>query len=119
MKLELATLTFSLLVVRPRKPFFEWLDNLARRRGCKIESIYFAEEDGVWIIPALGTFDCSVAADEYIASLKPVIIKRELGRFGLTAEEIPGPWTVELCDKLFDLEIRDTACLAPEKANGR
>ena len=106
---NLEKMIFSVLVVRPREAFFDWLKPVIQRQNWKLDEIYHPEEDSIWLIPAAGTFSSSDEIDKYITNLKPAILKHELGRFGPLPEEFPAPLSADVCDKFFVVELRDRA----------
>lgn len=112
MQLDLKKMTFSLVLLRPRDPFFEWLGRILSRRGLVIEQVYFPEENGVWIIPAIGTFDDGDAFCLYLDELKILMVREEMGKFGPEEVDFPSDITVLFCNEMFDFEIRDRAHLA-------
>lgn len=111
--LDIKNLQFSLVIVHPREAFFEWLKPIVARQGFTLEMVYFPQEDAVWIIPAIGTFNDSESFDRYLNRLKSVITRTEMGKFGPNLEDLPSNFTTEFCDSLFDFEVRNGAQIAP------
>lgn len=109
---DLNAMIFSLVVVRPKEEFFRWLEPILLRSELDINQVYFPEECGVWLVPAIGTFDDETAFKLYLDSLKPKFVREELGKFGPEMTDIPAPITLAFCNELFEFEIRDRAQLA-------
>jgi hypothetical protein len=108
---DLNAMIFSLVVVRPKEEFFRWLEPILLRNELSINHVYFPEECGVWLVPAIGTFDDESAFKLYLDSLKPKLVREELGRFGPEITDVPVPITLAFCNELFEFEIRDRAQL--------
>jgi hypothetical protein len=109
MKFDLNAMIFSLIILRPKEAFFRWLDPILLRNDLSIDQVYFPEECGVWLVPAIGTFDDEPAFRSYLDSIKPVIVREELGKFGPEMADVPAQITLAVCNDLFDFEIRDHA----------
>lgn len=110
---DAGNLIFSLVIVRPREAFFEWLKPVLRKKDFILDQVYFPEENGVWIIPAIGTFNDTAEFEKYLEDLKPLIVKQEMGKFGPDVEDMPQEITSNLCNTYFDFEVRDRAQKAP------
>lgn len=108
LSLDLARLDFSLFILYPKPHFLLWLQSVldAQGKGTHIKNIYFPEEDGVWLIPA--RFHWHQHFQAFIACLKPIILKRELGKWG-PGELMPPIISAETFDEFFDFHIRDQA----------
>lgn len=109
---DLTGMTFSLIVLRPKKAFFEWLEPVVLKRGLSLDDVFFPEESGVWLIPSIGSFDDTPSFEGYLQRLKPVIVLDELGKFGPDTSEMPSRIDVSICDALFEFEVRDRAQIA-------
>lgn len=70
-----------------------------------LEEIYFPEEDSVILVPHVSKFPDYSAFLDFIERIKPKLLARELGRFGIPypAEKI----TAREFESLFSLGIRD------------
>ncbi len=106
-QIDTGNLMFSLVILRPRAAFFDWLKPVLRKKQFSLDQVYFAEENGVWVIPAIGTFNDTPELEKYLEDLKPMMVKEELGKFGPDAEDMPQEITPVLCNSLFDFEVRD------------
>lgn len=111
--LDLKKLQFSLVIIRPRAAFFEWLKPVVSKQGFTIDKVYFPQEDAVWIIPAIGTFNDTGSFNSYLNDLKAVITREEMGKFGPALEDLPNRFTTEFCDTLFEFEVRNGAQIGP------
>jgi hypothetical protein len=110
---DLEQLVFSLVFVRPKTRFLEWLQTTAAGRGMSLDDVYFKEENGVWLIPAIGTFDDQQSFDAYLLKIKSSIAADEFGKYGPDAGDVPDFRDIGAIDLYFDFEVRDRAMIAP------
>lgn len=105
LNLDLKTLRFSLLFLKPKPHFISWLQSVldSKERKVQIKDIYFPEEDGVWLIP--DDFRLHQHFEAFIQCLKPIMLKRELGQFG-PGELMPSNLSPETFDEFFEIHIR-------------
>jgi hypothetical protein len=90
--------SMSIVFVEPRPALFTLLE------GRTYE--YFPEENGVWAVPRLGTFDSDAHFWAWVAAIKPRLFRAELSRF-LAAEDMPRVLADHQFDDLFELRLRD------------
>ena len=101
------TLTYkSLLLISPKQALFEAITPLLRS-GETVESLYFPEENGAWIIQRVSSFESDVEFNEYIDRLKPKLMWTEIRRFIDEPEALTFAYTSESFDHLFEISIRD------------
>lgn len=95
----------SALLITPREQFLEIVRSHAKTQDMDLEEIYFPEEDSVILVPHISKFPDYDAFIDFIESIKPKLLARELGRFGIPypAEKI----TAHEFESLFSLGIRD------------
>ena len=105
-KIDLTQLKFSLAILRPRAAFFDWLGPVISRQGFEISQVYFPDEDGVWLIPSLGTSGSTDEFHEFLNGQKPNWVKMEMGKFGAKVSDLPQEFNSQFCDSLFEFEIR-------------
>jgi hypothetical protein len=95
----------SVLILSPKPSFLELVSSVARRQSANLDDIYFPEEDGVLLIPPIGTFEDYSKFEAFVTRLKPDLMMREFGKFS-----IPQPamdWTADAFDEFFSITIRD------------
>lgn len=109
MNFDLNKMIFSLVILRPKEAFFRWLESVITKDGLSLNEVYFPEECGVWLVPAIGTFDDESSFKRYLDLLKPLIAREELGKFGPDVNDVPSPLTLDCCNDFFEFEIRDRA----------
>ncbi len=108
-KFNLSNGEFSVLVVTPTASMMTWLQTIASERGVPIHQVYNSADDGVYLIPEIGTFDAGQCA-EFIRQIKPAIFLTELARFGRDAVDLlPEPLSEHLMDQFINLCVRETA----------
>lgn len=95
----------SVLILSPKPSFLVLISSAARRQSANLDDIYFPEEDGVLLIPPIGTFEDYQKFEAFVTRLKPVLMMREFGKFSIPQ---PGSdWTAEAFDEFFSITIRD------------
>lgn len=99
----------SVLVVTPKPAFLQCIRATAAHQGVAFNDVYFPEEDGVYLVPAIGTFADAAHFTGFVDELKPRLAQREFGKFGIPLELVPEVWTKEVFDNFFDLAMRDRA----------
>lgn len=97
----------SVLILTPKAKFMGLLSELAAQKSISVDDIYFPEEDTVLLVPFIGSFPDGSKFDAFVNELKPTLIKREFGKFGLP---VPDPsWSAEMFDCFFSIAVRDRA----------
>jgi hypothetical protein len=96
----------SVLILQPRDSFLEVIDSLLPR-GESLSDVYFPEEDGVWMVPPVGSFGGADVFKDYLEGIKPKLLKVEVGRFLDDLTSFPYPWSSTTFDKFFEVIIRD------------
>lgn len=78
--LVLESLTCSAVTIKPKPPFFEWLDRVHEGK-MRMDHLYFPEEDPVWLVPPISHFSSQELIDEFLKYLKPRLLREYLGGF--------------------------------------
>jgi hypothetical protein len=68
---------------------------------------YFAEENSVYLIPDSDSFESDAQFDEYITSLKPKLLLRELCRFLVSDKLVVAEAGSMDFDEYFEVVLRD------------
>lgn len=95
----------SVLILSPKPSFLKLVSSAAQKQAATLNDIYFPEEDGVLLVPPIGTFGDYSKFEAFVSRLKPDLMVREFGKFG-----IPQPasgWTEAAFDEFFTITIRD------------
>lgn len=102
----------SVLILSPKSSFMELVSAAAQRQAATLNDIYFPEEDGVLLVPPIGTFGDYSKFEAFVMRLKPDLMMREFGKFGVPQPS--GDWTAAAFDEFFTITIRDrTEIVAP------
>lgn len=109
---DIKNLWFSLLIVRPKFNYINWVKQLSHPHLPPPERRYHPEEDSVWLIPQRGSFAAG-KYEQYVQSLKPLMARYEFERFLPEEGKLPGTMSANLFDEYFDLELRDLPVQAP------
>lgn len=104
-----ALLDFSLLVVVPKKPYFEW--SLTTFPELSKEDNIPAPDDPeaytTWMIPSIDLFPDQDAFDAFLKDIKPGLFEEELAGWCQDERVWPTSRTPELFDKWFTLRRHD------------
>ena len=112
-KIDLQQLRFSVLFVRPKTPFFDWLKATLAPSRQRIEDVFFPEELPVWLIPRVSSFGGDEQWGTFLRELKPRLLKAHLDCWNPGAA-VNVPMTADQFDVFFEAEIRDEPRLAPD-----
>jgi hypothetical protein len=108
---DLGRRDFSLALMAPKPPFFEWLDQYSKvafKGKFKPAQLYPMEYRGAIIIPKKARFT-SASFSLFLDRLKPSLISTELAKLGRNSrQEFKYPDTQETFDTFFDLQIRES-----------
>jgi hypothetical protein len=90
----------SAITLHPKPAFLEWLERVAKQHPLRwnAQQLLLARESVAWIVPSPGAFDSSAHFQLYLESLKPGLLRSELG--ATTSSE--GEWP-EISAANFDL----------------
>lgn len=102
---------FSLVLVDPRPAFLEWLERFRLRKGWTESILCLQEENLVVVIPSVNKFSQPGSLEEFLAALKPWLLRAELDRFGIPVSEFEYSLDAASCDLLLDISIRETVAL--------
>jgi hypothetical protein len=99
---------YSVLIVRAKAPFWEWIEEMSKTDILKRapKNMYFSEESPAWLIRSMGSFDSQEDLDNYIESLKPSLLRREIRPISKDFSNFE-PGGADIFDIYFDLDIRD------------
>jgi hypothetical protein len=95
----------SVLILSPKPSFLELLSTAAQRQAATLKEIYFSEEDSVLLVPPIGTFGDYSKFEAFVSRLKPDLMMREFGKFGIP--QPAGAYTAAAFDEFFTITIRD------------
>lgn len=100
----------SIVLIEPKKYFLDKVLNYRKITGLdeNLEEIYFTEENGVWIIPSIGSFKSNEAFEDFLESRKFQFLEEELHRFGITDNKIEAGFCETDFYQYFELQIRDS-----------
>jgi hypothetical protein len=106
-EIDLQTLTCSLLIVEPKPPFFEWLENVLKYKPIPstVEKVYFQKEDPVWIIPYIPYWN-SGDMTQYLEDMKPKLLKFHLSAFVRDVAQLPDKLDAATFDRFFQIKLR-------------
>lgn len=101
----------SLLLVDPKVSMLEWLSSFYKGKIHEKYRLYYAEGNLSVLIPKVDRFSKPGSLGDFINRVKPVLLRKELGRFHVTPEDFGHPITAETFDAFFTFSIREAIYL--------
>ncbi|MFN5962022.1 MAG: hypothetical protein ACK5CW_11120 [Verrucomicrobiota bacterium] len=95
----------SVLILSPKPSFLELVSTAAQLQAATLNEIYFPEEDSVLLVPPIGTIGDYSKFEAFVSRLKPDLMMREFGKFGIP--QPAGDGTAAAFDEHFTIAIRD------------
>ncbi len=115
---------FSLAVLAAKPSFIDWINQRIEEGMPQRQHLYQAEDDVVAFIPNRDLFagysskPTYGSYDEFLAELKPRLLRMELARFGLTEAQFGQSESERTLCEFFELSFRDTVVGISEQLAG-
>lgn len=103
---NIANHSFSILFLKPKPRFLEWLEKFATFRQIEMWRLYSPNEDFVVLIPKTDYFSGAEELDKFVNDFKPDLLQSELQRFRATEADLGYPIAAETFDMFFDCFVR-------------
>ena len=110
--IDLAKRDFSLILVKPREAFLEWVNAFVKLKGLEVYRMCIPEENTVLVIPNRDRFSYQSCFEDFLNVMKPKLLHAELSRIHKASPaEFGHPITKETFDKFFEIALRDSASI--------